>query len=370
MAQGVDSKKRVRKIFDQMRDGADAFVLANGAEPQLDASFFYVTGFPYGLFEDSFLVAQRDGNISLVTSRLEEPIARAYASGIEILPVPESGDAKTTLRSIVNGIKSVALNSPELNYKSFLEIKSVFKGAKLIDAAEAFEAARLIKDEAEIEAIQKACDIASGVYRKIPGMLSDGVTESAVAAKMVYEMQKAGGSGVSFDSIVAFGKNSAEPHYAAGQAAIKPGQFVLCDYGTKYRRYCSDITRTFVYGKASQKQQRMHEIIRAALELGTELCVPENTGEYVHSKVAALIDSTEYKGRFIHSTGHSLGLTVHDGPGLSKRFKKNLQPGMVMTVEPGIYVPGFGGVRIEDDVLITKGKPRVLSSAKRDLIEA
>ncbi|MDA4111482.1 MAG: Xaa-Pro peptidase family protein [Thaumarchaeota archaeon] len=372
-AQAVDSEKRVRKIFAQMdesnRESPEALILANGVEPHLDASFFYITGFPYGLFEGSFLLAKRDGKISLVTSPLEEPIAKIYAKGIDVLTASDSAEAKSTLGSLGSEIKSLALNSPELNYKSFLEIKSVFRNSKLIDASEAFESARLVKDEAEIESIQKACDIASGVYKKIPKMLSAGVTESTVAAKMAFEMQKAGGTGVSFDSIVAFGKNSAEPHYSAGQARLKTGQFVLCDYGTKFRRYCSDITRTLVFGKASKKQKRMYEIIRAALQLGTELCVPENTGEFVHSKVAAFIDSTEFKGRFIHSTGHSLGLSVHDGPGLSNRFKKKLKPGMVMTVEPGIYVPEFGGVRIEDDVLVTQDKPRVLTSAARELIE-
>ncbi|MDA4129417.1 MAG: Xaa-Pro peptidase family protein [Thaumarchaeota archaeon] len=372
--QAVDSQKRVRKIFEQIdlasENPPDALILANGVEPHLDASFFYVTGFPYGLFESSYLLAQRNGKISLVTTPLEEPIANAFAKGIEILTVSENEEAGSVLRSVGNGINSLALNSPELNYKSYLDIKSALKNAKLVDASDAFEAARLIKDDSEIEAIQHACDIASDVYKKITRILSEGVTESEVAGKIAFEMQKAGGTGVAFDSIVAFGKNSAEPHYSAGQAELKTGQFVLCDYGTKYRRYCSDITRTLVYGKASSKQKRMYQIIKDALELGTKLCVPENTGAFVHSKVASLIDFTEYKGRFIHSTGHSLGLSVHDGPGLSTRFKKKLQPGMVMTVEPGMYVPGYGGVRIEDDVLITKGKPKVLTSAPRELIEA
>jgi len=283
---------------------------------------------------------------------------------------PDKDSVRSRLASIAgNNLKLIALNSSELTYESFLEIRSSFKGSKLVDASQAFESARLVKDESEILLIKKACDIASATYGKIPSMLSEGVTESSVAAEMAFDMQKAGASGVSFDSIVAFGKNSSEPHYAAGDARLRRGQFILCDYGAKYRRYCSDITRTLIFGTASKKQKEMYELIRRALELGTELCTSENTGEFVHSKVAALIDSTDYKGRFIHSTGHSLGLSVHDGPGLSSRFKKKLKPGMVMTVEPGIYIPGLGGVRIEDDVLVTKGKPRVLTSAFRDLIE-
>ena len=109
-------------------------------------------------------------------------------------------------------------------------------------------------------------------------------------------------------------------------------------------------------------------MVRAAHDIGNDQCIAENTGAVVHNKVAKYINSTEFKGKFIHGTGHSLGLNVHDGVGLSTRNKKKLEPGMVVTVEPGIYLEGFGGVRIEDDVLITKGKPKVLTSASREFI--
>ncbi|MGI0090690.1 MAG: M24 family metallopeptidase [Nitrososphaerales archaeon] len=374
----VDSQERVSKIFkyvdesERMKVKPDAIILANGIEPHLDASFFYVTGFPYGLFEGSYLFAERDGNISLVTSPLEESIARGHAQkNVEVFAETETESIRSRLGSLVRGRKqlTLGLNAPELNYKSLLFIKSVFKNSRLVDSSEAFELARLIKDETEVRAIQKACDIASLTFAKIPPVLTGGTSESNVAAEIAYEMQKLGGSAVSFETIVAFGKNSAEPHYSAGSAKLKRGQFVLCDYGTKFQRYCSDITRTLVFGGGSKKHKRMYEIVREALTLGTELCTPENTGDYVNSKVTEVVNSTEYKGRFIHSTGHSLGLAVHDGIGLSKRNKETLRPGMVLTVEPGIYVPEFGGVRIEDDVLITKNKPKVLTSANRELIE-
>jgi Xaa-Pro dipeptidase len=367
----IDAQKRASRIFEQLGDRADTFIIANGTEPHIDASFFYVTGYTYGLFEGSYLISERNGNISLVTSLLEEPIARTFDNGIEVFAEGDREKIVAKLQSIAGGLskKSIALNSPELTYSSFLRIKSIFKSSKLVDEAEAFEAARMIKDENEIALIQKACTIASDVYKKIPSMLHEGAAETSVAAKMAFDMQNAGANSVGFDSIVAFGKNSAEPHYSPQGDKLRKGQFVLCDYGARYHRYNSDITRTLVYGKASKKQKEMYEIIQHALELGTELCTPENTGEFIHSKVAKWIDSTDYRGRFIHSLGHSLGLSVHDGPGLSTRYKKKLAPGMVLTVEPGIYVPNFGGVRIEDDVLITKGKPKVLTRAFRELIE-
>ena len=368
----MDSKERAGKIFEHIQDRADTFILGNGAEPHLDASFFYVTGFPYGLFEGSYLIVEKNGNLSLVTSLLEEPIARAFANGIEIYAEQDRDKILARLKSFSGkgSNKKIALNSSELTYSSFLQIKSAFRGSKLLDESDAFESARMIKDDMEIGLIRKACKIASDIYEKIPSMLGKNVTESSVAASMAFEMQKRGASGVSFDSIVAFGKNSAEPHYSGGTSRLKGGKFVLCDYGAKYKRYCSDITRTLVYGSASKEQKEMYDVVRRALELGTELCIPENTGDFVHAKVANLIDSTKYKGKFIHSTGHSLGLSVHDGPGLSNRYKKKLRPGMVLTVEPGIYLPSLGGVRIEDDVLVTNNKPRVLTSAKREMIEA
>ncbi|MDG6995401.1 MAG: aminopeptidase P family protein [Nitrososphaerota archaeon] len=371
----VDSAKRIDRIFknidgsDSIKPKPDLVVLGNGVEPHIDASFFYVTGIPYGLFEGSYLVGLRNGEVSLVTSKLEEAIARAHAKSIKVFAESDAAAIRSKLGQLAGKNKIVGFNSSELTYKSFQTIRSALRGSKFVDVMEAFENARLIKDANEVELIQKACDISSLAYKKIPSMLKEVITESQVAAKMAYEMQSAGGSGLAFESIIAFGKNSAEPHYAPGSTELKQNQFVLCDYGSRYRRYCSDITRTLVYGKASKKQTRIYSIVKEALELGIGLCTAENTGEEVNARVTKLIDSTEYKGLFIHSTGHSLGLSVHDGPGLSKNFKRKLVPGMVVTVEPGIYLPGFGGVRIEDDVLITKGKPRVLTSATRELIE-
>jgi Xaa-Pro dipeptidase len=372
-----DSSKRAKRIFseidadDSIKEKPNAIVLVNGVDPHTDSSLFYITGFPYGLFEGSILVAERNGAITLITSPLEEPIARAHASkDLRIFVETETKAINNLLRKTLGKNSSLmGVNSPELSFKSYLQLKSLFKSSKFLDVSNAFESARLIKDSGEIEKMQKACDIASKIYKKVPSMLKEGVVESSVAAKMAYQMQELGGSGVSFDSIIAFGKNSALPHYSAGTSKLVSGQFALCDYGTKYQMYCSDITRTLVFGSASKKHKRMYEVVKSALEMGTELCVAGTQGDVVHNKVAKFIDSTEFKGRFIHGLGHSLGINVHDGPGLSKRNKRKLLPGMVVTVEPGVYIPGFGGVRIEDDVLITKSKPRVLTSATRELIE-
>ncbi len=334
----------------------------------MDYSFFYLTGYPKGLFEGSTLLAEQDSSLSVFTSPLEEDIARAYGDGIELYVNREK--EKEDLRKVAAGAKIIGLNFPDLTTSSYKKFRAIFKGATFVDVGEALSGARAIKDEKEVEAIERACDIASKAYKKILTLVKDRMTESEIAAHIAYDMQNAGGSGVSFESIVSFGKNSALPHYTAGLAPLRKGQFVLMDYGTKYNRYCSDITRTFVYGKASAEQKKIYEIVKEANEVGIENCLPGLTGAEIHQKAADVIDSTEYKGRFTHSLGHSLGLAVHDpGPSLSLRNKNPLEEGMVLTVEPGIYVPSLGGVRIEDNVLITKKKPRILTTATRELIE-
>ena len=186
----VDSAKRVAKVFsyidsiDSIRQKPDVVILANGVEPHIDASFFYVTGIPYGLFEGSFLVGSRDGSVSLITSKLEEPIARAHAKGIDVYSESEASAIRAKVVEIAGKSKSAGINSSELTYKSFQDIKSALRGAKFVDVSRAIESARLIKDQSEIELIQRACDISSLTFKKIPSMLRKGVTENEVAASM------------------------------------------------------------------------------------------------------------------------------------------------------------------------------------------
>ncbi len=337
----------------------------------MDYSFFYVSGFPNGLFEGSGLIAERDADtIAVFTSPLEEDIAKANSDGIVVHTdyLHPRDDMKKFARKKV---KTIGINARDITFESLKMIRSTFKGAKVIDVSSPIARARCVKDDSEIEAIRKACDIASKAYSEVPDLLKDGTMESEIAAELAYKMQKAGGSGVSFESIVSFGKNSAFPHYTAGEARLRKGQFVLLDYGAKFHRYCSDITRTLVHGSASAQQKLIYNTVKEANAVGIDNCLAGKTGAEVHKAAAKIIDSTEFKGRFIHSLGHSLGLAVHDpGVGLSLRSHESLEPGMVLTIEPGIYLPSLGGVRIEDDVLITKSRPRVLTTSTRDLIEA
>lgn len=362
--------RRTRRIFSSIADDdrPDAIVLRNGTEPHVDLSFFYVTAMPSGIFEGSMAILLPDGATHVFTSRLEEESARQAKNGFQV-HVPKSRDeARKLIRDLVPEDAKVGFNAPELTYEDYRRLRKILPKRKFEDVSGAIQRARMIKDEDEVEAISAACRISSRVAEAIPEKLRPRVTEAQVAAEIDYAGQRLGGSGPSFSTIAAFGPNAAEPHYTALSARLKKGQFALFDFGTKVRRYCSDITRTFFYGVPTQKDKRMYETVKQAQEAAFDAIEPGVTGADVHKTAQEVIDATEFKDTFIHGLGHGLGLAVHDGGGLSPGSELELEAGMVLTVEPGVYVNGYGGVRIEDDVLITKTGFRKLTTAHRDFV--
>jgi Xaa-Pro dipeptidase len=366
--------RRATKVLDEIQNDTrirtkpEIILLANSTTPHCDNSFFYLTGFAEGLFEQSYLSVSSNGSLSLLTSEMEKLVAEPRAKGISIITRSQRNALSDELKKLVGSSpKTIGLNYSELTVQSLQSIKSAFRASRFIDVSEALKRARLIKDEIEIGFIQRACDISSRVFRRIPSIIDrQGITENEVAAEMGFEAQKMGGGSVPFDTIVAFGRNSAVPHHFAGPSRLRRGDFVLLDYGAKCERYCSDVTRTLVFGRSTKTQCDMYDVVHEANELGIDNCVVSNTGEEVNSKIGSFLRSKGYS--VLHGYGHSIGLSVHDGHGLDNN-PDYLRPGMVITVEPAVYLPELGGVRIEDDILITKGKPRILTSASRELIE-
>jgi len=359
----------VKRIYKNLESSVDAIVLMNAVDPHLDMSFFHATDLVTGgLFERSAAILWPDGRVEVFTSRLEEPSARK-ATEIDLVVYETNDERNEHLARRLSGLSNVGVNPNELTHADHQTLSATIKGPKLVDVGKAVAHARLVKDKKELDRMQRAADIASRVADEIPSMLKAGMMEYELAAEINYRMQRLGSSGPSFSTIVGFGENSAEPHYTSGERRLAEGDYVLCDFGAYYQHYASDITRTFVFGKASAKHREVYDIVLDAQRIGLEACRAGANGGDVHKAVAARIDATPYKGRFIHGTGHSLGLAVHDGPGLHPRWNLTLEEGMVMTVEPGIYLPDFGGVRIEDDVVITRDGCRLLTTAKKAFVE-
>ena len=361
-------RTRVRAIYAGLTEPVDVIALSNSTDPHIDMSFFYATGVPTGLFEGCAAFLYPSGRAHFLTSALEEESARKS-------PVPakvfRNRDHRQKL--IAAGLaaaKKVGINAGEITHRAFSELKKLApRGAKFIDVSAAIVQARLVKDAQEIALLRRSCQIASEAFEEILPHLRPGVREYEVAADLVHTMQRKGATGASFSTIVGSGPNSAEPHYTAGERRLRRGDFVVLDFGALYRRYCSDITRTVVIGRASRKQKEIYETVARAQAAAQERMREGVVGKDVDAAARDVIDASPYKGRFIHGLGHSIGLAVHDGGGLNTVSTLTLKRNMVFSNEPGIYVPRFGGVRIEDDVLITATKPRFLTTATRELLE-
>lgn len=364
-------EKRGRRIFGEARKlkggkRLDALVFTNATMPILDYTFFYLTGFDSGVFERSGVIVYPSGKMAIFTIPLEEESAGSRKS--ELFVFQKWGELEEWMRAQLKGSRAIGVNAAELTHRWAKDIQKWGK-APLVDISRAVQNARVTKDGEEIARIRKAAAIASDAAAEIPGILRTGITEQEAAAELEHQMSRRGSSSPSFTTICAFGANASEPHYSPRKVKLRPGMYALFDFGAISRRYCSDITRTFVYGKASPKHREVYEIVRESNQAGIDLMVEGTAAREVHETCAKIIDATKYRGRFIHSTGHSLGLAVHDGAGLGVTSDFVLKENMVFTCEPGIYVPGFGGVRIEDDVVIGKRKPTVLTYADKHLIE-
>ncbi len=345
--------ERIKKIFDNLDEKVDVILIKSST--RIDYSFYYVTGLEKGIFENCSVLVYEDG-LELICSKLEEESAKSGNFDMQIFD-----DDKEQWKMLKKRLedKKVGINSLALTYKDYLKLKKC-SPSEIVDVGEAIKNARMVKDAKEIELIRKACEIASDVANEIPLMLKKGIRECDIAAEINYLIQKKGAS-PAFDTIVAFGKNSAEPHYLTREKKLMESEVALLDFGACYKRYRSDITRSFILGKKRKWQEEINEIVLEARSIAFDL-MKEGTGTgEVHKAVKEFIDGTKFKGKFVHSTGHSIGLEVHDGGLLHPNRNQELKEGMVFTVEPGIYIPGKGGIRVEDDVLIKKDGIEILT---------
>ncbi len=353
-----------KKYLDEAE--VDSILIYNGSNE--DLNFYYFTRLLYGgIFEGSFAVITEDG-IKVITSILEEESAKKGKH--EVLLYRTASEREELLRKALKGSHTIGVNYGALSVRDFEKLKNILGNREYKDISQKLGEWRMIKDEEEINLIREAGKIASEVADIMPDFMKEGIREYELAARLGYEMFKRGAEDFAFTTIMAFGEHSAEPHYLSGDRKLKKGDFVLMDFGARYHHYNSDLTRTFVFGRASEKQKNMYYTVLEAQRLGISMIKEGVNGKDVDVEVKKLIDSTEFKGMMIHSTGHGLGLAVHDHVGLSSQKDLILKEGMVVTVEPGVYIPGFGGVRIEDDVLVKKDGAEVLTFAKKDeLIE-
>ncbi|MGN4124616.1 M24 family metallopeptidase [Lysinibacillus sphaericus] len=265
------------------------------------------------------------------------------------------------------GIKLLGFEKDAVSYGTYELYKNVIQ-TDLVPVSGLIEKIRLIKTEQEINIIKVACEIADHAFTHIIDFIKPGKTELEVSNELEFFMRKQGATQSSFDTIVASGLRSALPHGVATDKVIEKGDFVTLDYGALYNGYISDMTRTVAVGEPSAKLVDMYNAVLASQLLALEKVGPGLTGIQADAIARDYLTEKGYGEAFGHSLGHGIGLEVHEGPGLSMRSETVLEPGMAVTIEPGVYLPGIGGLRIEDDILITETGNELLTHSSKELI--
>lgn len=266
-------------------------------------------------------------------------------------------------------IKKIGIEDKNITLDKYNKFKNIFKNIEFYMLEDEVQKLRVIKKENEILNIKKAVEIVDNSFTEILNYIKEGVTEKELANTLEYIMKKNGADEKSFDTIVASGVRSAMPHARASDKIIEKNRFLLFDFGAYYNGYVSDMTRTVFFGKnIDEKHKKIYEIVKEAQELGLKSAKAGITTKELDGIVRDFIKSKGYGDNFGHGLGHGIGLEIHELPTVSYRTDTKLCENMVCTIEPGIYIEGFGGVRIEDDVIIKKDGCEILNKTKKDLI--
>lgn len=353
-------EKRLEKFLSKFESlGIDgAFVFK-------DENRNYLSGFTG---DDSFLFITKEKSYFITDSRYTEQ-AQNEVVGFEVVEYkPPIHDFVASLVEKHN-VKRLGVEEDKLSFSDYIVYKEKLNGVELVQLEQTIEKIRMIKDAEEIKLIETAASIADKAFEHILGFIKVGMTEIEVALELEFFMKKLGASALSFPTIVASGNRSSLPHGTASEKVINEGDFITLDFGCVYKGYCSDMTRTIVLGKANEKQKEIYNTVLEANEAALKAVKPGISCAALDKIARDIIVERGYGERFGHGLGHGVGREVHELPYVNARSKFDLEPGMVITDEPGIYIPGFGGVRIEELVLVTEDGYRVLSKSPKHLIE-
>lgn len=359
---------RLTRLLQAMRGQALEAVALNPGP-----TLFYLTGLSFHLMERPVVAFfTLDHRPCLVLPDLE----RAKAEAVDGLDVLSYGEAEASRLEVMRtacarlGLpgKRIGVETLRLRVYELRLIEQASSGSPVVSAEEVLAPLRLAKDEGEVAAIRRAVSIAESAVAATLPSIRVGMTERDLASELALQLLRAGSEPeLPFPPIVAAGPNSALPHAVPGDRALAPGDLLILDWGATYRGYVSDLTRTFAVGEVDAELGRLHEIVEQANAAGRWAVMPEGTCRGVDQAARAVIAASGYGEFFTHRTGHGIGLEAHEPPFIRGDNPDRLLPGMVFTVEPGIYLPGKGGVRIEDNMLVTAEGGESLTSFPRDL---
>lgn len=353
-------RHRIEKLRESMKEKRLDGVLLLG-----DPNRNYLSGFTG---DESYSLITQNNAFFITDSRFTEQ-AKQQVKDYEVMEYSKSGTFIEFLSNLIdkNSIKRLGF---EENVVTF-DIYSLYKdklNCELVPMKGIVESIRMIKEKEELEIIKKAAEIADKAFSHMLEYIKAGMTERQIGLELEFYMKKLGASDLSFPSIVASGVRSSLPHGQATNKVVNKGEFLTMDFGCIYKEYCSDMTRTLVIGKPSDKMVEIYNVVLNAQERALKEYKPGIPAVEVDAVARNYITSKGYGKYFGHSLGHGVGREIHESPTIGYRNNSRLQKNMVVTDEPGVYLPGFGGVRIEDLLLVTENGGKVFSKSSKKLI--
>ncbi len=292
--------------------------------------------------------------------------ARKETSGLELVLMTDSVDSITALLAHENA-SVVGFEDASLNVQLYRRIKGKNKRLKFKPLSGDIDLLRALKDEHEVACIRKAAVIAADALKSVFPIIRAGVAERDIALELEYRMRKGGADKVAFDTIVASGPRGALPHARAGARKFKSGDAVVIDYGAVYKGYHSDETCTFFIERVESDLKEVYGLVKEAHDRAIEAVAVGRSCRDIDLTARNLIAHKGWGRHFTHGTGHGVGLDIHEAPRISYKSEQLLEAGMVLTIEPGVYLPGKWGIRIEDTIWVTRGKTEVLTKVPKEL---
>ncbi|HOQ02317.1 MAG TPA: Xaa-Pro peptidase family protein [Bacillota bacterium] len=323
----------------------------------------YVSGFTG---DSGVLLITAEHSFLFTDSRYTEQ-ARSEAPDFTVVKtVIEEDVVKNTVNEL--GLKRIGFEKDYVTYAMWERLRDRFEKQELVGISGWVEELRMIKTSEEVEYISRAQKIAENAFERLLPLIKVGTSEIDLALELEFTMRKMGSEGVAFPFIVVSGPRSSLPHGQPSTRKLEPGDFVTFDFGARFQGYCSDMTRTIVIGPLDEKHKEIYEVVLAAQLTALDVIGPGVLGKEVDLAGRKVIEEAGYGEYFGHGIGHGVGLNVHERPSVGRTSEDILEPGMVITVEPGIYIEGFGGVRIEDMVVVTEEGMRNLTASRKELI--
>ncbi len=349
-------QQRVNKLREAMAlQGVSAMFVAS------DINRRYLTGFTGSA---GYVLITENESYLLTDFRY---MTQAPEQAKDFKVVEHAPKVMETVKGLLGSSAKLGFEQEHVTFATYQSYKEALAGVELVPVSGLVEGLRIFKDEGELAIMREAAVLADRTFSHILTKIRPGVTERELDLQMEMFMRENGATSSSFDTIVASGERSALPHGVASSRVLQGNEFITFDFGALLNGYCSDVTRTVVLGEASDRHREVYGIVLEAQLNALDKIRPGMTGREADALTRDIISSYGYGDNYGHSTGHGLGMEVHESPRLSKLSDDILKPGMVVTVEPGIYIPGFGGVRIEDDIVITETGIEIITSSTKEL---